>query len=962
MPDRNITAWLRLAGATVLLPLLIFWAGGYYLATLDRETRFRNFAAAADEMLATMRALADTEKYTCSSLDAIFRESQNSAALRTAIDDYGKQHRLKMRYLIWQPSGEIYQANFSWRQNPGNWQQAYLELRRIADWFYQNYEKNIPPEVMKNLRQIFGPHFFPLFFRNCYSGRELSLIRPDSAQKYPLTWLKVDERFGLAVFFDYGLLKRTPGLDKMLDSYRGDLHSGYMTDHRAYCADPELAASLQTRLAAMRHRFSDCQDLPNYYIFTNFINESLTGFCAVRKSSIDMPASDGFTRLIMVFLHLCLVYYAVLSYRVMAGGVRLSLGLRTQLVLLFVVANILPGFLLLVSGSDYLQQLRAGLLNRAFNRSMTCMQNIDELFNNEYSVQKGRITRALPELRSALQHNLVNRQTISNFVTPQRPGPDMLFIAASSTGIIAGDTGIMKNGVIQEAFDSRLKTSPVKTNVMNAIFKLTTFIMASINKTPISGKQGAEVEFISDGLMQKKPAELIRRFYESGTFWHWGIGQVRHPTYIETFSLFDPALLDYIMLYVWDSRKLELEFIRRIFHDLNRNEDGIRVMAADDLFSTAFPPETLANARLAEFAGKLRNRTLTRPEFCVIDNENFMLAGHKCVHMPTIRLFSLYPLGQIESQIGSKRRMIWLLALVSLLISVSLGLKVSSGILLPLSELQTGIGELQKRNFSYRLPDLGRDEFGSLAGIFNEILGDLEEMHVASIVQEKLMTRMAQPLLAGRLGIYGKTLSLAGNGGDYFELISTAANRPALLLGNVGGTGISRCLLLAFLKSAAMQLHDLTDQPARFMEELNELLQRSNAGREGHEISLQYILCHDDTSLEISNAGMNDPVLIDRNSGTVRLLPMPSLPLAGHGQKIAGLHINLNDGCALMLATYAPAADFVVSGAGGNALLQTSAAISAEAFLATFTSLYTQAGFPSDCDLTVAAITTHPSA
>lgn len=961
MHEKN-TAWLKLACITILLPMLIFWVGGYYLAALERETRFRNFAAEADEMLATMRSIADTEKYLCSTLTAIYNRCKEVADLKAAVESFSRQHRLAIRYLIWHPSGDVYHANFPWTGINGDWRQAYLELRRIANGFYQNYEKNIPAEVMTNLRQIFGPHFFPLFFRNCFSGRDLSLIRPDSAQKYPLTWMNVGERYGLVIFFDYSLLKKTPGLDRMLDSYRGNLHSGYMNNHQVFCADPELAANLQSRIRVMRHRYSDRQDFPNFYIFTNFINENLTGFCAVRKSGIDMPGSDGLTRLIMVFLHLCLIYYAFLSYRVIVGGVRLSLGIRTQLVLLFVVANVLPGFLLLVSGSDYLQQLRAGLLHRAFNKSMTCMQNIDELFNNEYSVQKGRITKALRELRAALQQNLLNRQTISSFIDRQRPAPDMLFITASSTGIIAGDTGIMKNGVIQEAFDHRLKTSPVKTNVMNAIFKLTTFVMASINKTPVSGKQGAEVEFISDGLMQKKPAELVRRFYESGSFWHWGIGQIRHPTYIETFSLFDPALLDYIMLYVWDSRKLELEFVRRIFHDLNRNEDSIRVMAADDLFTTAFPPETLENPRLVEFAGKLRNRTLTRPEFCVINGENFMLAGHKCVHMPTIRLFSLFPIEQIESEIQASRRLIWLLALVSLLISISLGLKVSSGILLPLSALQAGIDELQNRNFSYRLPDLGHDEFGSLASIFNEILGDLEEMHVASIVQEKLMTRMDKPFMTGSLGIYGKTLALAGNGGDYFELISTLNHRPALLLGNVGGTGISRCLLLAFLKSAVMQLHDLTNQPQRFMEELNKLLKQSNAGKEGHEISLQYILCSDNDRLEISNAGMTTPVFIDRNAGTVIPLPMPSLPLAGHEQKIASMQIDLARGCSMILATSASAADFAVSQPTGIALLQTSGTISADAFLAVFTNLYRQTGFALDRDLTIAVISNTSSA
>lgn len=278
-------------------------------------------------------------------------------------------------------------------------------------------------------------------------------------------------------------------------------------------------------------------------------------------------------------------------------------------------------------------------------------------------------------------------------------------------------------------------------------------------------------------------------------------------------------------------------------------------------------------------------------------------------------------------------------------------------ILLPLSALY-GIDELQNRNFSYRLPDLGHDEFGSLASIFNEILGDLEEMHVASIVQEKLMTRMDKPFMAGSLGIYGKTLALAGNGGDYFELISTYNNRPALL-GNAGGTGISRCLLLAFLKSAVMQLHDLTDQPQRFMEELNKLLKQSNAGKQYATVR-QHILCSDNDRLEISNAGMTTPVFIDRNAGTQSSLCQCLWPAMN--KKLPVCRSTFARGCSMILATSASAADFAVSQPTGIALLQTSDTISADAFLAVFTSLYRQTGFALDRDLTIAVISNTSSA
>lgn len=100
---------------------------------------------------------------------------------------------------------------------------------------------------------------------------------------------------------------------------------------------------------------------------------------------------------------------------------------------------------------------------------------------------------------------------------------------------------------------------------MKAIFKLSVYVMACINKTPVSDKTATEVEFIADGLMQKNQPSLS---VDSSPAAPSGIGasaRCAHPTFIETLSLFDPELVDYMMLYVWDSRNLELEFVNRIF-------------------------------------------------------------------------------------------------------------------------------------------------------------------------------------------------------------------------------------------------------------------------------------------------------------------------------------------------------------------------------------------------------------
>ncbi|MBU1105317.1 MAG: SpoIIE family protein phosphatase, partial [Candidatus Riflebacteria bacterium] len=291
-----------------------------------------------------------------------------------------------------------------------------------------------------------------------------------------------------------------------------------------------------------------------------------------------------------------------------------------------------------------------------------------------------------------------------------------------------------------------------------------------------------------------------------------------------------------------------------------------------------FPEEILQNQRLKDFSLKLRERAVNRPEFCVLDGVEYLLAGHKCILMSTIRLLALFPVARVDQQVASKKQLLTWLVLISLLISISLGLFVSGSILRPLGALQLGITALRERNFAYRLPDLGGDEFGHLASIFNDTLVDLEEMHVASIVQEKLMTQMAEPLSAGKLNFFGQTISLAGMGGDYFEVCETDQGTPSLVLGDVPERGAGTSLILAFVKSAIMQLHELSSEPEDFVAGLHDLILRSSREGQYKTFCLQYIVFGNGSELQIVNAGLPNPIIIDHRADVLTELRLQSLP------------------------------------------------------------------------------------
>lgn len=870
-------AWLKLLATTLLLPTLILAAGTWYMAALSRELRLKDFETEAGELLESMRYVAVTEKYLCKSLSEIFDRNPGGAPLKNELEQFMKNHQLAASYLIWTGDGSVYYSNFDWQAISGDWQKAYLDMRDVID--RPAAARNMPEKSLLNLRQILGPHFFPRYYNMCFSGRFLSFLRTDASNSRPLVWTNFADNYGLCVFLEHKVIEDSCGLQNFVFNEQHELKLGYLDGDKVMTGVPGLAEELQPYVDRLKGSFSHIHEIAGYKLVTNFISQKQTGFCAVKSLKIESHDSSVWFNIALTAMIVVMLLFAVFSYRLIVGQISISVRLTRQLLFLFIVSNLLPGFVLLVIGSDYLQQLRRGLVSNSFNKSSSYLQNIDELYISELTIQKDRMEQAQPDLIAALKKNQINRASIRGFIDKQSPQPYRFFLVASDSGIVAGHRGILKNGKVLEGFTRGFKKDDVQINTADAVHKLGSYVLHTLNRRAVTKKAGTEVEFVVETLMQRTPIEMIQMFIELDSFWQWALGTKSYPTYLKMLKIFDPGLYDYLLLYLWESYDLEIGYMERIYHNLNRNEFGLKIVAVDERFERAFPSEALQNQRLKEFLLKMRDRTITRPEFCSIEGTDYLLVGHKCIFMQNLRLLALYPVEYIDKEVSGKKRLLLMFVFVSFLVSVSLGLFVSGSIVGPLATLQSGVEAMHKRDFAHRLPDLGGDEFGHLARIFNETLVDLEEMHVARIVQEKIMTQMEEPLKCGDLLIFGQTISLSGMGGDYFELFAAADDKPGILLGDVAGHGIATSLILAFVKSAVMQLHKYSADSARFLERLNQVLINSSRMGQRKSFACQYLHFSDDNRISLANAGLPYPLVIDHLKLTASACAIPAVPL-----------------------------------------------------------------------------------
>jgi sigma-B regulation protein RsbU (phosphoserine phosphatase) len=264
------------------------------------------------------------------------------------------------------------------------------------------------------------------------------------------------------------------------------------------------------------------------------------------------------------------------------------------------------------------------------------------------------------------------------------------------------------------------------------------------------------------------------------------------------------------------------------------------------------------------------------------------------------RIFAMYPVSKVKEQIDREKSRLIFAGIASLLITLILGQFLAHSFLFPLQKLHAGAEAIRARNFSMRLPPLGRDEFGEMAEIFNTTMVDLEELKVAGAIQEHLLPRQMPD--TGKLSIYGKIISMGELGGDYYDYFNTSPGRFSVLIGDVAGRGAGAALIMAMAKAAIMQFENYHEKPDELAMHLHEML--SAAARSTQKtMIMQYLNFDSNTGKAIyTNAGGWPPLIINPGNKSVREVELPG-PMLGAMKKTSfgKTNIELQPGEAIVL-------------------------------------------------------------
>ena len=225
-----------------------------------------------------------------------------------------------------------------------------------------------------------------------------------------------------------------------------------------------------------------------------------------------------------------------------------------------------------------------------------------------------------------------------------------------------------------------------------------------------------------------------------------------------------------------------------------------------------------------------------------------------------------------------------------------------------LATLTEGVHQLASGDFKTRVPVRSKDEFGALAGAFNQMAEDLErhealvveqgrlrkELELSRLIQTEMLPRGS--LRFGPAEISGVSIPAREVGGDFFNYFVLPDGRLALLVGDVSGKGVSAALLMANIQATLRARLPHETNLATLADRLDRELDQNTPG--GVYLTLFLgILDTDGRLLRYVNAGHNPQFVLRGATGITPLgsTGMPIALYAGHGYSEARVELSPGD-------------------------------------------------------------------
>ncbi|MFZ2959355.1 MAG: SpoIIE family protein phosphatase [Candidatus Ozemobacteraceae bacterium] len=490
------------------------------------------------------------------------------------------------------------------------------------------------------------------------------------------------------------------------------------------------------------------------------------------------------------------------SHTVMLGTREFFFSIRWRLITLFCFASSLPLMVIFIASWDYLQQKYEGEIRNAFENAERSLRGIDARLPQMRFSMEGRMNRYLANL---------------HYETPkQQKHLRAVFRKLFKQGGESSEIALYNSrGEIVEEFSGTRETNDEKRGrkIMGGVVST---IISNLNQEPLADKVDFGTGFMEAFGGNKNPTSFFSK--SLGKIIDLSMGKYQSWTMLKP-MLGSDGRVSHIFVFHWLKRTLERNYLQQRLLAEERNSPGVKFYARD----IAIPWECPEKFRYKKFVSpalqKLQVVQSTILFRAYSGNRTFLVTGIKPKEITMNYLFSVQVDDPIQSHLSLLKKRLGFFALITGLMSVFLGFVLSQKFLTPIGDLTAGVQAVQKEIWDYRVPLRETDEIGQLAGMFNSMIENLQEVSVAREVQSRLFP--ADQLQVGEYKVFGRSRPATQLGGDYFDYLTIKDRFLFVLIGDVTGHGVPAALLMAMSKAVILHCANEGYEGKKFFESLN---------------------------------------------------------------------------------------------------------------------------------------------
>ncbi|PKL41645.1 MAG: hypothetical protein CVV41_17995 [Candidatus Riflebacteria bacterium HGW-Riflebacteria-1] len=877
---KRIGTWLLQTAVFLLIPVFLLYAGLSHIDQLRYNDRLLAVEQKIEETLAIFSTHANAEEFLARTFRRAFIDMSKGDP-EAIIKNY--HHRLAggFDYMLWDYSDRLLAGTVDPGNYNGDWKQCLNSIRSVFSVRSNHFEPT--DEDIINARRLLGPQMLLSALPECLSENNKVLLMHDSSGLAPRYWIAAHQ--GLVLI---AMVKPEAIKDSIhgLNYYLNYLHTSETPFITGFVKKDQIVSSgklpdqEQAVEILQQHSLRNGLKLETgqAHYFMRIVEKDLTLFACAGKESLSAGRS---TAPMIWLLLLLLLPYLVYSGFAAGKNTSMRLSISRKLLLLFIYSNGLPLSMLFFVGYDYLAQKQHAMFDDIHSRGTSFLKNFDERFKSEEALQIYRARRAVADLKNSYRKHGITAPPFKVFVDRLRQDRDSrsdirIFMVASAANFIGTREAVyidkQRIPISDEILsDKNLRKKDEEAQAFTALMR---YMLSHLNGEPADTKSATEIEMLAESIMQKSLMEVQNEFLQAnGQITHMGLGIRRSPAYIELISQESGNKYDYLLMTIWNTDVLEASYIEHQFLNASRNIDDLKLGVINEESDLYIPSELSANELLREYARQFTHRPVPPRQFISLDHQDYLIMGFRGKYLGNFNLFGLYPANEIREQIYREKSRLVSFGIVSLLLALILGQLLSYSFLFPLRILAEGAEAIQRRDFEKRLPELGRDEFGEMAQVFNTTMIDLEELKVAGAVQEHLLPRQIPDFTGCR--IHAQSFSRGDLGGDYYDCFSYKNDSFCLLTGDVSGHGVGAAMIMAMAKAAIMKLDNLHDAPAELLLKIHQLL-AATGQQQLKTMAFQFFNIDMQTRKALySNAGSWPPLLVSHDQKQISEISLP---------------------------------------------------------------------------------------